>query len=604
MDIRKIEPETAVQAGLAEIKGQATSYGKDKHRVFASREEIGNAEIEQQRKSGQELVVSDIVSCELGCLHGLKIWSKVGEAGAEIAAELCACTEKLNGVLREQLETRANSIRMSDIPPLFANRSYMGRTFDETAPSVLQTWLKEACERGRLASQHSCIFLCGNVGNGKTHLAIDCIKRFIMATGYSSRYFTASSLVEIKKDSIIYGNRQYREDKDRVDYFKQAMHSAGLMIVDEIRGSLNKTEAGYLEEFIDMRYNTGLPTIYISNHTFNKQTSYDGVTIQKVLGKRISDRMRASLYHEFNAPSRRGVRMPDSYTTEEMNTFSLPKSVLAQKKGELQILNWMTRNPLFEPIRRDQRDVVEERNGFAVLGLGLQADAVRKTHRDIWQRGDALTMYGPALSEIDVKTYLVCLDMLKQQHCQGKYGLTIGTRAGDIMLALGKRSNTPANREATHRSLLRISLASMSYIDNIGRQWTGPLFHFYRPDVNIDYYQVTFNESMITFYQTSEYTRLHRSLFEAKIGTDGIRMQMFLRSHKAQIFEGFNVDKWLKFLEKPVDKMDDSSAGKRLRRQFRNKFLELVRKQKQAGLLTADSCVKRDGKTFLTVTPL
>ena len=81
-------------------------------------------------------------------------------------------------------------------------------------------------------------------------------------------------------------------------------------------------------------------------------------------------------------------------------------------------------------------------------------------------------------------------------------------------------------------------------------------------------------------------------------------MQMFLRSHKAQIFEGFNVDKWLKFLEKPVDKMDDSSAGKRLRRQFRNKFLELVRKQKQAGLLTADSCVKRDGKTFLTVTPL
>lgn len=79
-------------------------------------------------------------------------------------------------------------------------------------------------------------------------MASDCIKRFIMATGYSSRYLTASSLVEIKKDSIIYGSRNNREDKDRVDYFKCMMHSAGLMVVDEIRESLSKTEAGYLKE--------------------------------------------------------------------------------------------------------------------------------------------------------------------------------------------------------------------------------------------------------------------------------------------------------------------------------------------------------------------
>ena len=588
MDVRKIEPEAMLKAGLAEMKGCSSEWGKKRHVLISEDEDTGD----------ERVSVMDIKSCKLGCQNGIKIKNYRGN----VWAAPCKCSEHLSRRHKEIIDNVSTEICKSGMPPLFANRSYNGRAFDDVVPQVLKQWLSDVCSGS--PPEDSCIFLCGAVGNGKTHLASDCIKRYIMATGWQARYLTASELVETKKDAVVYGDRKHRDDKSQLDYFKRVMNYGGLVVVDEIRDSISKTEGSYLEEFIDKRYRSGLPTIFISNHTFRKKTSYGGITIQSFLSHRVTDRMRSSLYYEFNAPSRRGVRTPDSYTIEEVNTFSLPKSVLAQKKGELQILNWMTRNPLFEPIRRDQRDVVEEHNGSAVMGLGLQADVVRKTHRDIWQRGDALTMYGPALSEIDVKTYLVCLDMLKQQHCQGKYGLTIGTRAGDIMLALGKRSNTPANREATHRSLLRISLASMSYVDNIGRQWTGPLFHFYRPDVNIDYYQITFNESMITFYQTSEYTRLHRSLFEAKIGTDGIRMQMFLRSHKAQIFEGFNVDKWLKFLEKPVDKMDDSSAGKRLRRQFRNKFLELVRKQKQAGLLTADSCVKRDGKTFLTVTPL
>ena len=216
-DARNSDPKAVVKARLAEISGRATDYGKDKHRVFTSEEENGGGKAEPRRERGQELAVSDINSCERGCLHGIKVWRKMGEAGAEVAADLCACTEKLNGELREQLEARANSICMSEIPPLFANRSYTGRTFSETAPPILQEWLKEACEKARLAPQDSCIFLCGNVGNGKTHMASDCIKYFIIATGYSSRYFTASSLVEIKKDSIIYGNRHYREDKDRVN---------------------------------------------------------------------------------------------------------------------------------------------------------------------------------------------------------------------------------------------------------------------------------------------------------------------------------------------------------------------------------------------------
>ncbi len=600
MDVRYCDPEAVVQAGLAEIKGRVTADNRDERRVLVS----GDDEIEPR----PEPAVSDIVSCERGCLHGLRIWSKVGEAGAELAADLCACTEELSGNLRDQLGARANSLRMSELPPLFANRSYMGRTFAEAAPPILQSWLKEACGRDKLAPQHSCIFLCGKLGTGKTHMASDCIKHFIMATGLSSRYFTASALVEIKKDSVIYGSRHAREDKDRVDYFKRAMHSAGLMVVDEIRESLSRTEAGYLEEFIDMRYNTGLPTIYISNHTFQARTSYKRITLQRVLGERIADRMRASLCHEFTAPSKRGVRMPDSYTAEEMNSFCLPKSVLVQKDGKMQILNWMTRNPVFEAIRDDRREIATNQDGSPVLLHGIPKDAPRekiKVCHDVWQKGDVMTVEGPVLGIDDAKTYLVCLSLLAEQHSRGGFGLNITLTPAVIMRALGKRSRNSDNRKATHRSLRRISAANINYVDNLGREWSGPLFDFsYRPDENEGNYSINFNKSMISFYKNCEYTNLHGKLFEAKIGADGLRMQMFLRSHSESRFDRMSVDEWLRFLEKPVGKMDKSEEGKRIRRYHRGKFARLVKMQAAEGLLAADSTLKKGGNVCLTVTPL
>lgn len=109
---------------------------------------------------------------------------------------------------------------------------------------------------------------------------------------------------------------------------------------------------------------------------------------------------------------------------------------------------------------------------------------------------------------------------------------------------------------------------------------------------------------MITFYQNCEYTKLHSKLFEAKIGADGLKMQMFLRSHKKNRFDGMNVDKWLKFLEKPVDKMDKSAEGKKIRRYHRGKLAKLVRMQVDEGLLSSDSTLKKGDKVCLTVTSL
>lgn len=592
MDIRKIKPEAMLKAGLAEMKARPSEWGKKRHVLISEDEDTGD----------ERVSVMDIRSCKLGCQNGIKIKNYRGN----VWAAPCKCSEHLSRQHKEIIDSISTEICKSGIPPLFANRSYKGRGFDDVAPQVLKQWLSDVCSGS--PPEDSCIFLCGAVGNGKTHLASDCIKRYIMATGWKARYLTASELVETKKDAVVYGDRKHRDDKSQLDYFKRVMNYGGLVVVDEIRDSISKTEGSYLEEFIDKRYRSGLPTIFISNHTFRKKTSYGGITIQSFLSHRVTDRMCSSLYYEFNAPSRRGVRIAKSYTEDELNSFCLPKSVLAQKGRRFQILNWMTRNPVFETIRDDKREVARNQDGSPVLLHGIPKDEPRKkvkVCRDVWQKGDIMTVEGPVLGVDDAKTYLVCLSLLAEKHSQGNFGLSITLTPEIIMRALGKRSRNSDNRKATHRSLRRISSASINYVDNLGREWSGPLFDFhYHPDEDEGHFNINFNKSMITFYQNCEYTKLHSKLFEAKIGADGLKMQMFLRSHKESRFNRMSVEEWLRFLEKPVDKMDKSTEGKKIRRYYRGKLAKLVRIQADEGLLTPNSTLKRGDEVCLTVTPL
>ena len=88
----------------------------------------------------------------------------------------------------------------------------------------------------------------------------------------------------------------------------------------------------------------------------------------------------------------------------------MPTPILKQQEGELQILNWITRNPVFEPINdRDRKQAVGQ-NGEPVFNHSIPVDQPRcqpKVCKDVWQRGDQLVIDGPILGEDDAKTYLV-----------------------------------------------------------------------------------------------------------------------------------------------------------------------------------------------------
>ncbi len=393
---------------------------------------VGLVELESEVSTETE----EIYCSGPGCYDGVRIWNDGGKTEAERCSD---CKRSAPADEHLQPELLAKEISQSGLPARFADATYGGRSFDEVAPEVLQEWLAEICAKPREGGH--CIFLCGSVGNGKTHLASDCLKRFVLTTGRNARYLTATALVEGERDARIFADRLDTRRKDRLEYLDQVLKFAGLVVLDEIKEGVSAAGMGYLEKFIDHRYQSGLPTVFISNYTFDAQTSYKGVPITKVFSPRIVDRLRSSLYCEFTGESRRGIKTP---TKAEVSEYCFPKSILAQKDGELQILRWVTRNPIFEAIRRDQRKIAQDSDGNLLYEYGIPVDVGRgkpRVSRDIWQKGDRLIMSGPILNETDLKTYVVCMELLRQEHRRGNLGLSIKLDSQIIMTALGRKSN-------------------------------------------------------------------------------------------------------------------------------------------------------------------
>lgn len=138
--------------------------------------------------------------------------------------------------------------------------------------------------------RNTSLALIGDVGNGKTHLAIAVLKDAIICAVNKPRgksyekqvspghYYTLSDLNRRYRESVT--NREISE----VD-FMENICTMKCLIIDEIHiKSDTDSEGRMFQEIVDKRYANNLQTIYVGNVSFNR--------FSKILGKRLMDRLQ------------------------------------------------------------------------------------------------------------------------------------------------------------------------------------------------------------------------------------------------------------------------------------------------------------------------
>ena len=175
----------------------------------------------------------------------------------------------------------------SGVPEKFFKQSFetfeVGREQEMDAYDVVRNFADNP--------KNKVLALCGNNGNGKTHLGCSVIRQC------GGEYITSSMLC-IKYDSATGFNANMTREQILHHYSKVKM-----LVIDECCKYFLKEELEkfLLMQIICMRYENGLPTVLISNA--NKESFI------KFLGKAVYDRLtEVCTTVEFNWESRRKER--------------------------------------------------------------------------------------------------------------------------------------------------------------------------------------------------------------------------------------------------------------------------------------------------------
>lgn len=175
------------------------------------------------------------------------------------------------------------------VPPKFREADLENSSLGQDKIDFAVEWAKKP---------HS-LFLCGDVGTGKTHYAF-CLVRQFMKEALSGeemrwpRYFTSPKLDKLLLDLI-------REDESGSD-FMEGIASDDLLFIDDMgRETRSDRMRRQYFDLIDRRYISGLPTIITSNFPLNILKGY--------LDDSITDRIGEWMVMDFNGSSKREHKM-------------------------------------------------------------------------------------------------------------------------------------------------------------------------------------------------------------------------------------------------------------------------------------------------------
>lgn len=206
-------------------------------------------------------------------------YSKGDISGAVGMCPACLKEKASEEAAEAKREARIARIAASRIPERFANSTidnYFPEEGTREALEIVTAYVKRWPEQRRTGEG---LLLLGDVGTGKTHLAIALLMGALDRTGMRGRYCTASELLrEIRATWKGYGERS---EQQMVDYFG----SVDLLVLDEV-GATNGSdnERVILFDVLNERYERMLPTIVCGNVSLQE--------LETALDRRSVDRLR------------------------------------------------------------------------------------------------------------------------------------------------------------------------------------------------------------------------------------------------------------------------------------------------------------------------
>lgn len=167
----------------------------------------------------------------------------------------------------------------SGIPPAFVDRTLENFIADtDEKREALNACMRFVGEFDRAARRGTSLIFLGNIGTGKTHLAV-AIAQVVLQRGRTVMYETAAEMVTRLRNSMRHDAKV--SGSDLLDLYG----TVDFLVLDEfgIQAATDDVKA-HLTTVLDKRYRNGKPTILISN--------LDAKQFVEYVGDRVADRLR------------------------------------------------------------------------------------------------------------------------------------------------------------------------------------------------------------------------------------------------------------------------------------------------------------------------
>lgn len=397
-------------------------------------------------------------------------------------------------------------------------------------PRTVQLWLKSL---GIQAPES--LFLHGTPGTGKTTLAVWAAYYAILDGHVADACFLTSDLImSFKKDANVAGFNSRDSDACRQKWtsLKSYLEKASLIIIDDLGSQKNSesVEAAY-SEVIGLRYTSGLPAIFTSNH--GAKDGLDRRTLADQIGPRAADRVLGSRTYAMTGPSKRGVKCePEDEPLEQqcdVVDMELVRNFQTSgiEEGETTSPFFVAQNPIFNLVSDKERARLTDEEGRDI--------ALPERRASGWQEGSEVSMIGYLLCQNDLLIFLSVFELLHDFHRNGGKGVSFVTTISEIRRKLGLKSDAKNVTDRILRSLIRLAKTRIEY--RWGREFfIGGFIDdvYHKTAKSQSRLMISINPRFVSFYERASFFKINTAI-PTNLSYHARLLYVFLESQPADV---------------------------------------------------------------------